>query len=96
MPKNISKLPQYVVAINITDKETNATFDVYAMNETAETWAITTNIGDAFMFFNKDTAKYVAKEFAIKCKEDEEDITFNHLAIISIVFDVKESEVIEL
>ena len=95
MPKNISRLPQYVIAVNITDIETNVTFDVFVMSEDADTWAVTTNVGDAFMFFNKDIAKAVAKDLYNKYKDDNDGVIFNHMAILCIKFSIEGSEELE-
>ena len=96
MQKNFSNKIFYVIALNAIIKETNEKINMFVMEgDTIESWFTTTNIGEAFMFYNKDIAKDVANQLKEILKDNNEFFA-NKLVILAIEFNELESEEISL
>ena len=96
MEKNISNKIFYVIALNATEKQTNKEVNMFVMEgDTSESWFTTTNIGEAFMFYNKNIAKDVANQLKEVLKNNDEFYA-NKLVILAIEFNEVESEEIPL
>jgi len=96
MQKNFSNKIFYVIALNATEKQTNEEVNMFVMDgDTTESWFTTTNIGEAFMFYNKDIAKDVANQLKEILKDNNEFFA-NKLVILAIEFNEVESEEIPI
>lgn len=93
MPKSISDRPFYVIAVNAIERETDMKVNLFVMEE--EPWSTTTNIGEAFMFYDKNVAKDVANELKAVLKSTKELIA-SHIVILAVEFNVSESEEISI
>ena len=92
MQKNFSNKIFYVIALNATEKQTNEEVNMFVMDsDTTESWFTTTNIGEAFMFYNKDIAKDVANQLK-EILKDNNEFYANKLVILAIEFNELESE----
>lgn len=96
MQKNFSNKIFYVIALSAIEKRSNEEINMFVMEgDTTESWFTTTNIGEAFMFYNKDIAKDVANQLKEVLKDNNEFFA-NKLAILAIEFNAVESEEIPL
>ena len=96
MQKNFSNKIFYVIALSAIEKWSNEEINMFVMEgDTTESWFTTTNIGEAFMFYNKDIAKDVANQLKEVLKDNNEFFA-NKLAILAVEFNAVESEEIPL
>lgn len=84
----------FVVATEVKDKETNAEVTMFVKEGFDDSaWFTTLNIGEAFMFFDKNVARDVAKELS-ETLEQNEDFLVNSIAILAVSLEIEESEVV--
>ncbi len=85
----------YAIAVECRDKETNADVTMYVKDgATADSWFTTLNIGEAFLFWDKNVAHDVASDLTEYFKE-EDSLIVEGIMILSVKIELERVEYIE-